>query len=160
MNKTNKILAGIFLLVVVVSASLYFKRYDEYRAQINNAMKDPGSTEFKNENVSSDGVYCAEVNSKNSYGAFVGFERVMARADRVKSYVFFERDGLEGNSVDSVNLELEILLAKLQAKNNAKERELAGGGEAILTEAEYKKIAVREVFEKEWSKNCLLKITK
>lgn len=155
-------------MAAVVAAGLYFKKaskYDEYRAQINNAVKDPGSTEFKNEKTSPNGIYCAEVNSKNSYGAFVGFQRIMAKTDVIEggsggSYVFFERDGLDGIGGDSALLELDISIAALQAQNSAKERKIfSGSDEAILSEEEHQKIAVRKVFEQEWSENCSLKIS-
>lgn len=167
MNKTNKILAGIFLVAAVVSASLYFKKaskYDEYRAQINNVVKDPGSTVFKNEKISPNGVYCAEVNSKNSYGAFVGFERVMAKTDGNEwgsggSYVFFEREGLEGSGGYQSIILLKIEIVTVREHNSAREKELAGGDNATQSENEYRETALRKVFEKQWSENCSLKIS-
>lgn len=166
MNKTNKILVGIFLVAAVVSAGLYFKKaskYDEYRAQINNAVKDPGSTEFKNEKTSPNGIYCAEVNSKNSYGAFVGFERVMAKVDvfegKSDGYVFFEREGLEGSGGAEVVILAQIELETVREHNKAMEREIAGGNKAAPNEQEYRETALRKVFEEEWSENCSLKIS-
>lgn len=168
MNKKNKILGGIFLLAAIVSAGLYFKvasKYDKYRAQINDTMKDPGSTEFKNEAISSNKIYCAETNSKNGYGAYVGFERVMAQQTNValgrggEGYVFFEREGLDGNGAETSLLQLKILVSAKETENSARERRIfARSDEAILSEEEYKKIAMRKVFEKEWFKNCSLEI--
>lgn len=162
MNKTNKILAGIFLVAAVVAAGLYLKKasqYDEYRAQINNAVKDPGSTEFKNEKTSPNGVYCAEVNSKNSYGAFVGFERVMAKMDVIEggsggNYVFFEREGLFGSRGYQSIILLKIEIETVREHNNARKQELAGGDKATQSENEYRETALRKVFEKQWSENC------
>lgn len=165
MNRANKILAGMFLVAAVVSAGLYFKKaskYDEYRAQINNAVKDPGSTEFKNEKTSPNGIYCAEVNSKNLYGAFVGFQRVMAKVDvryggESYGYVFFEREGLKGSGPDAQTFSSKILIDTLQGERKAREQELAGGYKATQSENEYREAAERKVFEEEWSLNCSLK---
>ena len=52
-----------------------------YRAQrqvIASALKDPDSAKFKDERVAATGSYCAEVNSKNSYGAYGGFKRIIS----------------------------------------------------------------------------------
>lgn len=153
----------MFLVAAVVSAGLYFKtaiQYSEYRAQVNNAVKDPGSTEFKNEKTSPNGIYCAEVNSKNLYGAFVGFQRVMAKVDvryggESYGYVFFEREGLKGG--DAQTFSSKILIYRLQGERKAREQELAGGYEATQSENEYREAAERKVFEEEWSLNCSLK---
>jgi hypothetical protein len=120
-------------------------------------MKDPGSTEFKNEHVSPGGTYCAEVNSKNSYGAYVGFERVMAKVDvfegKSDGYVLFERDGVKGDGIGGTIVQLELQTATTWAKINAR-RELAAGDKDTLSEQEYQEIALHKVFEEEWSEKC------
>lgn len=157
MNRTNKVLISVLTLVAVVSAGLYAKatQYAEYRAQVSNSLKDPGSSQFRNEQLFPSGVYCAEVNSKNSYGAYVGFQRVMVGRFSEESYVLFERDGLN-NSVAGTIIQLKLDTATTTAKINMKERELAGGDEAELSEKEYQEIALRKVFGEEWSENCSL----
>lgn len=48
---------------------------------IAQMMKDPGSTEFRNVFVSRDAegaVVCGEVNSKNSFGGYSGFQRFIS----------------------------------------------------------------------------------
>ena len=138
-----------------------FINADEYRAQINNAVKDPGSTEFKNEKTSPNGIYCAEVNSKNSYGGFVGFQRVMAKVDVFEGesdgYVFFERDGLEGSGGGEMSIQLQIKTATTYEHIKAKEEEMAGGNKVDSNDNEYRETARRKVFEEEWSENCSLK---
>ena len=156
MNRTKMILIG---LVAVVSAGLYFKvanQYDEYRVQVNNLLKDPGSSQFRNEQLFPSGVYCAEVNSKNSYGAFVGFQRVMVGRFGDENYILFERDGLN-NSAGGTLIRAELHTAATWAKVDMKERELAGSDEAEPSEQEYQEIALRKVFGEEWSEKCSLK---
>ena len=147
-------------MAAVVSAGLYFKmasKYDEYRAQINNAVKDPGSTEFKNEKTSPNGIYCAEVNSKNSFGAFVGFQRVVVGRFGEENYTLLERDGLKSDGGGGTLVLLELNIATTQAKINAR-RELAVGDKDTLSEQEYQEIALRKVFEEEWSEKCSQKV--
>ncbi|OLS61874.1 hypothetical protein PSEMO_32470 [Pseudomonas putida] len=48
------------------------------------ALKDPGSAEFRNQNE-----FCGEVNSKNSFGGYTGFQRFIAAS---RDLVVFERD--------------------------------------------------------------------
>lgn len=53
------------------------------RSGIADAMKDPGSAQFRNwtaYNVSNgDRIVCGEVNAKNSFGAYVGFDPFYVR---------------------------------------------------------------------------------
>jgi len=170
MNRTNKILSGMFLVAAVVSTGLFFKtaiQHSEYRAQVNNAVKDPGSTEFKNEHVSRGEVYpgeiyCAEVNSKNSHGGFVGFQRVMAKVGIDHSgerdgYVFFERDGLEGSGGAKAIIQASIMATTIWERVEAMQQERAGGDKATQSENEYRETAQRKEFEENWSQNCSLK---
>lgn len=55
------------------------------REFVTGVLKDPGSAEFRNQHG-----FCGEVNSKNSYGGFVGFKRFIAAT---KDMVVFEGDG-------------------------------------------------------------------
>lgn len=149
------------LLVAFVSAAVYFKtstQYNDYRATIRAVLKDPGSAEFKDERVSSSGTYCAEVNSKNSYGGYIGFDRVMSdsKSSDGKSYVFFEKDGVLGNNIERSIILLELEGEELKVKNIAMEKRILGV-ENIEKPSDFdaQKIALRHVFEKRWSEKCL-----
>jgi hypothetical protein len=154
----NRSIFIIFAALLIMGCQpIAAAQYSNYRAIVNHAVKDPNSTEFRNEKVSSNGTYCAEVNSKNSYGAFVGFERVMSGPVDTdgKSYVFFERDGLQSNNnTAGVIIGADIAIATMEARINAKKQELAGGDKATLGEGEYQQIALGGVFEEKWSENC------
>ncbi len=55
------------------------------REFVTGILKDPESAEFRNQRG-----FCGEVNSKNSFGGYVGFKRFIAAT---KEMVVFEKDG-------------------------------------------------------------------
>lgn len=55
------------------------------REFVTGVLKDPSSAEFRNQRG-----FCGEVNSKNSFGGYVGFKRFIAAT---KDMVVFEKDG-------------------------------------------------------------------
>jgi hypothetical protein len=55
------------------------------REFVSGVLKDPDSAEFRNQRG-----FCGEVNSKNSFGGYVGFRRFIAAT---KEMVVFEKDG-------------------------------------------------------------------
>lgn len=63
---------------------------------VTKRMKDPGSTEFRNVFVSrssGSAAVCGEVNSKNSFGGYVGFQRFISAGE---SASFLETDMKRG----------------------------------------------------------------
>jgi hypothetical protein len=56
-------------------------------------LKDPDSAKFQNQFVGVSGIPCGEVNSKNSFGGYTGFQRYMASGGGV---VFMEPDFAPG----------------------------------------------------------------
>lgn len=61
------------------------------REFVGGVLKDPASAEFRNQHG-----LCGEVNSKNSFGGYVGFKRFIAAS---RELVVFENDG-RMNSAD------------------------------------------------------------
>lgn len=55
------------------------------REFVTGVLKDPNSAEFRNQRG-----FCGEVNSKNSFGGYVGFKRFIAAS---KEMVVLEKDG-------------------------------------------------------------------
>lgn len=143
-------------LLIVGCQPIAEARYSSNRAIVNEAVKDPGSTVFRNEQVSSSGTYCAEVNSKNSYGGFVGFQRVMTIPDvsKGKSYVFFERDGLKDDGVVGALIQADIQIAALEARIEIKKRQIAGENLHTPSDSELREIALARVFKNEWAGKC------
>jgi hypothetical protein len=86
-------LSVLFLILPFYSVAADF---DVAKETIKNAMKDPGSTEFKSlrnvKNSLGDTYICGEVNSKNSYGGYVGY-KIFA----YKSGKFVLDSSFEGN---------------------------------------------------------------
>lgn len=58
------------------------------REFVSGVLKDPESAEFRNQRG-----FCGEVNSKNSFGGYVGFRRFIAATQEM---VVFEKDGRLG----------------------------------------------------------------
>ena len=50
------------------------------REAVKDRLKDPDSAKFKSEKINGTTV-CGEVNSKNSYGGYIGFKRYIVRND-------------------------------------------------------------------------------
>ena len=55
------------------------------REFVTGVLKDPGSAEFRDQRG-----FCGQVNSKNSFGGYVGFKRFIAASTDM---VVFEKDG-------------------------------------------------------------------
>nr|WP_255483385.1 hypothetical protein [Cedecea sp. P7760] len=94
---------------------------------ISDAMKDPGSTQFKSvrtvKNLLGDSYVCGEVNSKNSYGGYVGFKPFAYKSGKfVIDGSYAAPDELEFFSISSCGgKELEkMATARKQAKNGCK----------------------------------------
>lgn len=45
---------------------------------VKEKLKDPDSAEFKNQFIGKKGIPCGEVNAKNGFGGYNGFQRYMA----------------------------------------------------------------------------------
>lgn len=78
---------GAGLIIMFVSACSLFESEDETR--VRYLLKDASSAEFRNQRVGrfseadNGKVYCGEVNSKNSFGAMVGFTRYVVIGNAV-----------------------------------------------------------------------------
>ncbi len=64
----------------------------EERKLVVNRLKDPESTKFRNEKRYKNGYVCGEFNSKNSYGAYTGYSRYVAKMPDI----YYTEDGLSG----------------------------------------------------------------
>ncbi len=92
--------AGILLLL----GGCLSTEQKEARAYIANTLKDPESTQFRNE-VFKDNVLCGELNSKNSYGAYVGFKKFISGREPMRNTQF---GGVEGDAIQGKNAVLDI----------------------------------------------------
>lgn len=51
---------------------------DKGRAAAASRLKDPSSAQFRGDYITSIGSVCGEINGKNGFGAYSGFERYMS----------------------------------------------------------------------------------
>ena len=57
---------------------------DKGRAAAASRLKDPGSAQFRGDYITSIGSVCGEINGKNGFGAYSGFERYMSSRETLK----------------------------------------------------------------------------
>ncbi len=68
---------------------------DEMKAAVASRMKDPGSAQFRNVKTyhgSGSPIVCGEINAKNGYGGYGGFERFVAGGNAI----FLESEVVSG----------------------------------------------------------------
>ncbi|MBJ8972711.1 MULTISPECIES: hypothetical protein [Citrobacter] len=119
----KRFLAIIAMLCSIVSTSSFASEIGTAQSAIKNQMKDPDSTNFKSvrEITNSQGgkFVCGEVNSKNSYGGYVGFKIFAYQGGRTvidgsfstpDDYEFLALSGCAGPGVE------KVALANKQAK--------------------------------------------
>lgn len=87
------LLAGIVVLTALLLAGCESGDIKKAKADVSNELRDPGSAQFRNisktekKSLLEFGVVtvCGEVNGKNAYGGYVGFQRFVSqpKSDRV-----------------------------------------------------------------------------
>lgn len=118
------------------------------RSVVTASMKDPSSTQFRDETYSN-GTLCGELNSKNGYGAYVGFKRFIVEN---KKEAFLDGTGFVGEemSTDNVITRMEFsneVLREILAETKAgKERPSDGVIENRVT---------LHFFNKLWKNLCV-----
>ncbi|MBC3920014.1 hypothetical protein H8L32_21275 [Undibacterium sp. CY18W] len=120
------------------------------REFVASKLKDPQSTQFRNE-VLKIGILCGELNSKNSYGAYVGFKRFIASG---KQFAFVDGMGLVAGKEPELNaaevtkfvgFEIEIFHIMVEDLKQGKDR---------ISEAEKQKLIESKKFAYFWEKYC------
>lgn len=119
----KKILTVIVIACSIVSTSSIASAINAAQQEIKNQMKDPESTKFKGvreaTNSQGESFVCGEVNSKNSYGGYVGFKSFAFKSgksvidgsfDTPDDYEFLALSGCAGKDVE------KVALANIQAK--------------------------------------------
>ena len=113
---------GIFLAIVTTTAAaaiITVKNFDrwftipKYHDAISASFKDPGSAQFRNDTLRLNGYLCGEVNSKNSYGAYVGFKKFVGN---LGGELYLEGSGYVGKKLDAMENSRHAITA-LEAKN-------------------------------------------
>ena len=84
---TPKVLISLYFVILAGCSPM-----NEERQLITSRLKDPESTKFRNEKRHKTGYVCGEFNSKNSYGAYTGYIRYVAKGPDIS----YTEDGSSG----------------------------------------------------------------
>lgn len=147
---------GIALAVCIMGLTLWIKHDDwitfpDSRAPLSALMKDPSSTQFRKEFISKSGWLCGEFNSKNEYGAYVGFKKFIS--NKVSGAVYVE--GLSLISAPTVD-ETAALLKKENAFWDLQMLSAKTGGHfEKYSDRERNQMARIEQFEEQWNNLCV-----
>ena len=86
----------IFLSCMEANANQIRVVIEKGKSAVSYAMKDPESTKFREITVhkKSSGPYmvCGQINAKNSYGGYIGYQGFMVSVGSGKAVVTLERD--------------------------------------------------------------------
>ncbi len=162
----KRVVAGkyIAILAVVLTGfgALYWIKYtaevkrDEFRNNVSYMMKDPASAQFRNEKIVN-GLMCGEMNSKNSYGSYVGFKRFISSSP---TYAYIEGIGYVGQKAElSLSERLDDLTERLKTETailkeqNALAKE-QGWRFVAMSDSEKAEEAARRIFTKRWDRVC------
>jgi hypothetical protein len=110
---------------------------DAKRAVVTQQLKDPSSTQFRNEHLTN-GVLCGELNSKNGFGAYVGYKRFVAQDGAYAQLEGYAPVGAETTTVDGRIAELDDQIQFM--RDNRRER--------TAEETHSRQ------FEAKWNKHC------
>lgn len=127
----------------------------ELREAVSASFKDPLSSQYRNE-IFKDGVLCGEVNSKNSYAAYVGFKRFVSVKNNhgISSVV----DGVGFVAGDDSTLTTNLLRAtadlEVQLEMSELLRENPKSRVPYMSKAEQEKKSEEIFFAKLWEQYC------
>lgn len=156
------LLAVVTIVVGGVAITQPFFAYRAQRQIVASGLKDPDSAKYKDERISTNGNYCGQVNSKNSYGAYTGFKRVISETHCTaffESGIYYVQPsaGLTGPAANCSGMghavALGITADRMEAGNAAiKARDSSGGTgrAAIPTDSEL----THQIFERWWLEKC------
>lgn len=161
MNRATLMPFVVLILVCAgVALSLPFLRhkYDEWfvfpalRAQISDSLLDPASTQYRNEFLTSGGVLCGQLNSKNSAGGYVGFHRYISGAHLryLETVGWVEKQG-ETRSAEDIT---EMLEAQNEVLRETIQLLKANPDVSRPSEEAVHKMTIRKLFELKWKKIC------
>ena len=154
------------LLALVAGAVTFSQPFFKYRTQrelVASALKDPDSAKFSNEITSTDGSYCAEVNSKNGYGAYGGFKKVISRSKCSVFFVngdFYSQESTSDAGVchsEAHSTDMDIEIAALESMNAARNSSSTAhdyGEGSNSTPIPSKTDARKKIFQKWWRESC------
>jgi hypothetical protein len=167
MRKTQ--LIGRSLLCVILAAVAgaltwhLHLRYLPYRSVVASAQKEPESSKFTDERISSSAKYCASVNSKNGHGGYGGAQRVISDG---MCYAQFEDGEIhaapqEGPTVASAqcSYDVSVLRTNMQLDTEVdylkrRKSDLDRPESTRTSESDLRRVATVEVFRSSWGALC------
>lgn len=140
------------LLAVLLSAACLAacgdsRVVEEKRGFVTAGLRDPSSAQFRNESLKPSGWLCGELNSKNAYGAYVGFKRFVAK-DAASAYV----DGSGRVGVGAY--QHQEMLRDIEMETQAMKESLKMLQEGSLSRDADKDWVNKRVFEIRWQEHC------
>ena len=142
----------IFLAAIVLTACGDSKLTQQKREFVTQQMRDPGTVQFKDEKLTKQGWLCGQVNSKNAFGAYVGFKRFAARNH---DDAWIEGVGYAGKpGADSADRTFEAMDVQIRVLGEILEAKKANPGFLNPSDAQIKSMVEAELFEDRWKKHC------
>lgn len=84
---------------------------------VANQLRDPSSAQFRDLRRTRQGVVCGEVNGKNGYGGYAGFQRFIAKPDTQEVWLEPTEEPVPDGSIRSVSnasARLEFVVKHMQ----------------------------------------------
>lgn len=130
----ERLLATILVTLSVASGCAMQDEFSEAKARAASAMKDPASTQFRNLHYGVEpGTVCGEINAKNGFGGYVGFERFFIADGSASPFIASSAEAsIAGSDMDESQLALLRRNMNLEI-DKACDKNVAG---AIKVEAE------------------------
>lgn len=151
------VLLGLGITISIISAL----KYEEWvtirkaREPIQALMKDPDTAKFRGEFISFMGWFCGEVNSKNEYGAYVGFKRFFSNTRPTR--IFIEGTG-RADEVSSSEESLDDYILRLTKETEILRQEnlaqQSGSPLKKYTASERSELANQQIFDEQWAERC------
>lgn len=149
---------GIIGLVTIAIVALFgcSSKFDggvapKIHAPLLSSLKDPESAQFRNERLTASGALCGEVNSKNSFGGYLGFKHYILAGPGAN---YIEDAGVLGiwSAKDTQLRDQEETAIRLHIlKYNDENRGLPL---AMPSDAERREFANKKFFEAKWANLC------
>jgi hypothetical protein len=145
----------LFMAAIVLTAcgdSEKSKLTEQKREFVTQRMLDPGTAQFKDEKLTKQGWLCGRMNSKNAFGAYVGFKRFAARNH---DDAWIEGVGYAGKpGAHSTDQTFEAMDAQIRVLGEILEAKKANPGFVRPSDAQIESMAEIELFEDRWKKHC------
>lgn len=166
--KKGRFLRAALLSVITATVAValtwqLYLRFLPYRSVVASAQKDPESSRFTDERITSSGTYCARVNSKNGYGGYGGAQRVISDGGCYAQFEDGEVHAASGErtsvaaaqcsydvSILRTNLQLDTELNYLKRRKSELERP----DSTRTSEGDLRRAAAVEVFRSKWGGMC------